>query len=101
MKKIINGLLYDTSKAGVISEFEKSSDRIYDYWLGAEYRVHQREILYRTKKGRYFILSSTKALGEHNETIVPLTEDEALQWLIKHDPKKVEEVFPGKHIEEA
>jgi len=101
MKKIINGLLYDTSKAEVISKFEKSSDRIYDYWLGTEYQVHHRETLYRTKKGRFFVLSSSEALGEHNETIVPLTEDKAFQWLIEHDPEKAEEVFPEKHIEEA
>ena len=101
MKKIINGLLYDTSKAEVISAFEKSSSRIYDWWLGVQYQVHQRETLYRTKKGRYFILSSSEALGEHNETIVPITEDEAFQWLIEHDPEKAEKVFPGKHIEEA
>jgi len=101
MKRIVNGLLYDTEKAEKISEFKRSSDRIYDWWLGAECRVHQREVLYRTKKGRYFIHSSSKALGECNETIVPLAEDEAFQWLIEHDPEKAKEVFPGKHIEEA
>ena len=50
MKRIVNGLLYDTEKAKVISKFERSSDRIYDWWLGAEYRVYQREVLYRTRK---------------------------------------------------
>ena len=101
MKKIINGLLYDTNKAEVISVFERSSGRIYDWWIGVEYQVYQRETLYRTKKGRFFVLSRTEALGEHNETIVPLTENEAFQWLIEHDPEKAAEVFPGKHIEEA
>ena len=101
MKRIVNGMLYDTEKAEVISESEDVSDRVYDWWLGAKYRTYQREVLYRTKKDRYFILKRVEALGECNEAIVPLTEDEAFSWLIEHDPERAREVFPEKHIEEA
>ena len=41
MKRIVSGLLYDTEKAEMISE--------------REYSVFS-EILYRTKKGRFFLL---------------------------------------------
>ena len=101
MKKIVNGLLYDTDKAEAISEFVNISDRIYDYWLGVKYQTYQREVLYRTKKGRYFILKRVEALGECNEAIVPLTEDEAFGWLIENDPDMAMIEFPDKHIEEA
>lgn len=100
-KMIVNGLLYDTSKAEVISEFENVSNRVYDWWLGIEYRIHQHEVLYRTEKSRYFILKCVEALGECDEVIKPLTEDEAFDWLIKHDPDRAGEVFPRKQIEEA
>jgi len=114
MKRIVNGLLYDTEKAEIISKYKTSHNSTYDWWLGIQHQTTRYEILYRTKKGRYFLLKQSRTLGkcgdtivpltdegECNETIVPLTDEEAFSWLAEHDPDKAIELFPEKHIEEA
>ena len=86
MKKIINGRLYDTEKADVVTV---SGPKEF------------REILYRTKKNRYFLFKSLYKNYEGIESLKPMTDDEAYNYLCEHDPDKAKELFPDKQIEEA
>jgi len=85
MKKIINGLLYDTEKAEVISK--------------REYLVFS-ETLYRTKKGRFFLFKHYPD-SELRTGIEVITKNEAFLWLADYDPDKALEIFPDENIEEA
>ena len=84
MKKIVNGLLYDTEKAEAVSKCETLSDI---------------ETLYRTKKGRYFL--HRQCPDTNVETIRTITDEEAFEWLGEHDPDKAIELFPWKKVEDA
>ncbi len=75
MKKIVDGLVYDTDK----------SELIYTDL------IKNRE-LYKTKKGRYFMLYAT---GE----IAPKTEESVMEYLAEHDVDKYIELFG--EVEEA
>lgn len=77
MKKVINGLLYDTDKSELIYE---------------EQDTHRQ--LYRTKKGRWFKVYQ-------NGVITPITEDEAKAYLGEHDAELFVEIFGEDAIEEA
>ena len=83
MKRIIDGLCYDTTKAT-----EVASDY---YGYHGEYNYYE-ETLYRTKSGRYFLHGMGGAntrwcqYVEENrrgdgESIVVMTPTEALEWL--------------------
>ena len=85
MKRIVNGLLYDTAKAEVVSK--------------REYGVFS-ETLYRTKKGRFFLFRYYPE-SELRTGIRVMTRAEAFQWLAEHDPDKALETFPEEKIEEA
>ena len=82
MKKIINGRLYDTEKADVVT---------------ASGPKEFREILYRTKKNRYFLYENFAGI----ESLKPMTDDEAYSYLCEHDPDKALELFPWKKVDEA
>jgi len=87
MKKIISRLVYDTSTATKITE------------VGNNYSLsdfhYTMEILYRTLQGRYFLYGEGGALSSYSQTvgdgytegsdIVPLSENEAMDWLERHD----------------
>ena len=87
MKKIISRLVYDTSTATKIVEVGN------DYSL-SDFR-YTMEILYRTLQGRYFLYGEGGALSSYSQTvgegytggsdIVPLSENEAMDWLERHD----------------
>ncbi|MCW3140464.1 MAG: hypothetical protein N2V71_07695 [Methanophagales archaeon] len=81
MKRIVNGLMYDTEKADLIS-------------TSGDYIIN--ECLYRTKNGRYFLY---KYIGG-SEFLQPLNLIEVFQWLSDHDPDTALELFPDK-IKEA
>ena len=82
MKKIVNGLLYDTEKADVVSKHKFSWG-----W----------ETLYRTKKGHYFLHTNYTTV----EDIRVMTVDETFKWLANYDPDKAKELFPEKILGEA
>jgi len=82
MKKIINGRLYDTEKADVVTV---SGPKEF------------REILYRTKKNRYFLYKNLAG----TEILKPMTDDEAYSYLCEHDPDEAIKNFPWKEVEEA
>jgi len=82
MKKIINGRLYDTEKADVVT---------------ASGSKEFREVLYRTKKNRYFLYKIFAGI----ESLKPMTDDEAYNYLCEHNPDKALELFPWKKVDEA
>lgn len=104
MKKIIGGKLFDTDTAIYLGECESSGGR----------RDHSffSESLYKTKKGRYFLHGEggpasrySKSIGLNTwsggNDIIPLSQDEVLEWASDHlGPDKVIEIF-GSKIEEA
>ena len=81
MKKIINGLLYDTENADLISA---TGNHIIS------------ECLYRTKNGRYFLYEYLDGY----EFLRPLNSIEVFRWLSDNDPDLALELFPEK-IKEA
>lgn len=71
MKQIIEGKLYNTETAE-----EVASDR---YWDGHNYdRRGRNQYLYRTKKGNFFILHTTRWSGECDR-IQAISESEAME----------------------
>ena len=103
MRKIIDGLRYDTEKA----------TKIHD-WSNGHYRndfYYCCETLYRTGNGAFFLHGQGGALSKYgercaqgmgaSENIVPLLREDAIQWLLEHDGDEVvEEKFPDA-FEEA
>lgn len=87
MKQIINGKIYNTDTATQIGE----------YWngLAASDFGYCYEILYRTKRGAYFVHGMggaasawSEAVGDArtgSEGIKPLTEREALDWAERNE----------------
>jgi hypothetical protein len=98
MKRIIDGLKYDTDTAEKLHEWDNG---IY----GNDFKAHD-ETLYKTKNGRYFIRGWSGAMGPYSEpvgnngrgegsAIIPMSRDEAFTWLSDHDGEEVaEKEFP-------
>lgn len=102
MKKIIDGLRYDSEKAveiGAADSLGSEADSVTDfrYWEAK---------LYRTKRsGRYFIVGEggpmtrfSQSAGQNTWTagadLIPIGEDEARQWAERYlSPDIVEEYF--------
>jgi hypothetical protein len=86
MKATINRLVYDTNTA------EELANESYGYQTDFN---HWSETLYKTKKGNYFLFGEGGALSKYAEPcgnncygggdrIIPLTEEEALEWCELH-----------------
>ena len=93
MKKIVNGLLYNTDKANQICSLFTNG--------GVE------ETLFRTKKENWFVYSVKHSSDDwgnsqiSEQDIVPLSNDGALGWLRGHDfIDTLIEYFP-EEVEEA
>jgi len=82
MKKIYDGMVYDTEKAERIADYEYSDSEDFFY---------VREVLYKTKNGRYFLYGEggsktdyLKKVGLDNfssgSMIIPYVIDEILSW---------------------
>lgn len=69
MRKVVNGKLYDTDKSELVYTEEEGKR-----WL------------YRTKKGSFFKAYSTN-------DIVPITDEQAKEYLGEHDVEKYIEYF--------
>ena len=87
MKKVIDGLVYNTETAEEIAS--------YSYLGNSDFR-HVDETLYKTKKGKYFLAGSGGPMSKYavpvgnsgyggGEGIIPLTVEEAREWCEKHD----------------
>jgi hypothetical protein len=97
MKMIIDRKRYDTHHARLLTSRGNGCARSDGHFL--------EESLYRTEAGSWFLHGSggpatqyaaVSADGNHryyNETIVPLTEDQAADWLGRHHPGLFEEYF--------
>ena len=82
MKKVINGVLCDTSTAKFLGEASYLSDRDFAHW---------REELYRTKSGKYFLYGEggpasryAVTIGQNEwsggEKIQLLSRETAMKW---------------------
>lgn len=96
MKKIIEGKRYDTETA----------EEIVSYWngLGTSDFRHVNESLYKTKSGKFFLAGEGGPMSKYartcgdmtsgGEDIIPLTPQEAQNWLEEHNfTKELEEHF--------
>jgi hypothetical protein len=100
MKKVINGLLYDTEKAEAVANY--SNNRGYGDFKALE------ETLYRTKNGRWFIHGIGGAMTSYaveagsnswsgSEQIKPIDEEYAKEFLAEYgDPEDYEKWFEAK-----
>ena len=84
----IEHLIYDTETATKIAEVDNNYSRSDFHFC--------MEILHRTLQGRYFIYGEGGALSAYSQPvgndgytggsdIVPLSENEAMDWLERHD----------------
>ena len=103
MRRIVDGVMYDTEKAELLASYEAKE-------LPSDFRWY-REDLYQTKNGRFFLhgrggpLSPYASVGygcsSSGEKIVPLSEGEVVKWLENTENYDVLlELFPDE-IEEA
>ncbi len=103
MKKLINNKLYNTETAEKVGRYSNG------YGCGDFNYVS--ESLYKTKSGAWFLHARGGAMTEYKtvhgdsqssgETIIPLSNERALEWLSQNDLVEVaEKYFPGD-IEEA
>lgn len=102
MKKIIDGVLYNTETAQNLAE----------YWNGCTHSDfnYMAETIYRTKKGNFFLHGEggaaskyAKAAGRGSnpgKEIIALSEDEVFEILQEwNEVELIEEMFPDKITE--
>jgi len=104
MKRIINGLRYDTERADLLAEYGNGLDRRNFRWCW--------ERLYRTKNENFFLFGKGGPLSSYasggrgigwtdGQAIVPLSDEEVMEWLeLREMPDLCEELFPNS-IEDA
>lgn len=102
MKKIINGVRYDTEKAVLVGEADNlhrgvSSSSDFAYWEAALYRTQ--------RSGRYFLAGKggpmsrfSQSVGQNSwgggSDLIPMSKEEALAWAEQHlDVDEIEEHF--------
>jgi hypothetical protein len=98
MKKIIEGKRYNTETAEKIHAWDNGH-------YGGDFKACE-ETLYKTKNGSYFIHGSggpmspyAKPVGNnavgYGSDIIPMSKEEAFEWLTGHDGEEAaEEEFP-------
>lgn len=104
MKKIINQKLYDT----------KTAQEIHSEWNGLSSSDHNysSEELYRTRKGEYFLYGDGGAHSKYGESvgnnslepgsaIIPLSDEEAFDWLESVDAVLAIEKYFSEYVTEA
>lgn len=99
MKKVIDGLLYDTDKATAAAVGHSYNADL--FFINVE-EIWKK--LYRTKNGRFFFHISLWRTGwfdmEEKEDILPCSENEAMEFCRTHSPRNFAILWSGK-IEEA
>jgi len=104
MKKVINKKVYNTETATLIADYSNNVP-VNDF-------NHYSEELYRTKKGNYFLYGEGGPLSKYcestgcnswtgGETIIALTEPEAVRWCEEHDLVDALESEFSTYLEEA
>jgi len=96
MKRIVGGKIYDSETATLLAD-----DR---YWDGHNHERHGRNrYLYRTPRGRYFVVTATLWQGER-DSLEPIGEDDAIALyggpLTEHEVEYAA-AFPNAPLEEA
>ena len=96
MRKIVDGKLYDTEIAKLITGWNKGEGYFYI-----------SECLYRTRKGTFFLECYGGACTKYKESVINngwtdgsllkvLSEEETIDWLMENNEIDVlEELFPG------
>lgn len=104
MKKIINGLRYDSETAIAIGSDSYSHPGDFNFW---------EETLYKTPRaGRFFLVGEggpmtkySKSIGQNQwtggENLTPMTKDEAMRWCEEHLGSGDWEEYFVDQIEEA
>lgn len=104
MEKVVNGKLYNTETAELVSEWDNGCN-------GGDFHRYSEE-LYRTKKGNWFIYKDGGPMscmsvpsGSNNwtgsEDIEPLQPEEAFEVMERHNnTKAIAKHFPNR-VEEA
>ena len=100
MQKRINGVLYDISNAEMIASYAYRDYHENDYYC---------EELYQKNNGEYFLLGygnceSKYALHPNQKSkygidsdIIPLSDSEAIEWMIKHSRGTYNRLYRQKH----
>ena len=105
MKKIINGVRYDTGKMTLIGEASANCNRYdFQYWEAGLYVA--------PRSGRYCLAGSGGPMSRFSQStgqnewsggadLIPMDKSDALEWAEQHlEPEEVEEFF-GDDIEDA
>ena len=95
MKKVINGLLYDTGMAEKLYEKSIQIEDTLDWFPVYSIKTEITESLFYTQAGNYFVFNKTtmtrkkgfwpKSNKKEIETIIPKSPSEARVWLEKND----------------
>ncbi len=104
MKKIIDGIRYDTEKATKVAKYNNN--------LGDGDFNYLREYLYHTRNNRWFLHGYGGAFTKYSvsvgsdgrgggENIIPINDSEALEWLQNNDEIDVIELYFSGSIIEA
>lgn len=93
MRKIINKKIYDTDKATLVCSNKYNED--IDF-------ICQNIGLYITKKNNWFLCYEGDQCGEDTlNNIIPITEEEAYDWLEERDKTEAIEQYFSDILEEA
>lgn len=102
MRKVVDGVLYDTEAEGVEEIVSFSNNLPYSDF------EHVKESLYRTAKGRFFLAGGGGPMSKYatsvpgggtsgSKDITPMSEEDAFQWLERHQfVSELQELFPEK-----
>lgn len=103
MKKVVNGKVYNTDTAEEVANYSNG--------LGGRDFRNVDESLYKTKKGAWFLAGEggpmtkyARACGNMTgggDDIIPMSAEEALEWLEHHDETEAIEEHFADSIEEA
>ena len=103
MKKIIDGKRYDTATATEIGSHHNGRGR-------SDFR-HMSESLYRTPRGNWFLAGEGGAMTKYSrpcgdmtgggEYIIPLSPENAREWLERHELEEAIEKYFADEIEDA
>ena len=96
MQRVVDGIRYRVATATLLADDQ--------YWDGHNHeRRGRNRFLYRTPKGRYFVVTLTMWQGEQ-DTLEPIDETEARRLyeneLTEH-AEEYESAFPEAQVEEA
>jgi hypothetical protein len=104
MKKIINGLRYDTEKAIFIGDYENGLGRTdFRNWSATLYRTPRSNRYFLAGEGGPMTRFARSAgnMSSGGDGLFPMTKQEALEWAEQYlDSETIEEHF-GDAIEDA